>query len=182
MGRRLCARPRRDRRDVSGRLPRLQWRLDIPRAVAARDRTWETDSGKANFKFPKALSAVFDDGRDPGILLLITLRSNDEFNTTVYGDTDRLRGIHGSRMVVMINREDRLRFGIAEGGSLRLTTAVNDGITRSMGGFQAIDYDIPQGTIAAYYPECNALIPLWHYAEESKTPAAKSVPVRASAE
>jgi anaerobic selenocysteine-containing dehydrogenase len=85
-------------------------------------------------------------------------------------------------MVVMINREDRLRLGIAEGGSLRLTTAVNDGITRSMGGFQAIDYDIPQGTIAAYYPECNALIPLWHYAEESKTPAAKSVPVRASAE
>jgi molybdopterin-dependent oxidoreductase alpha subunit len=161
-------------------------RLDIPggfpRPVAARDRKWETDTGKANFKFPKALSAAFDDDRDPGILRLITLRSNHQFKTTVYGDADRLRGIQRSRMVVMINREDRLRFGIAGGGSLRLTTAVNDGITRSMGGFQAIDYDIPQRTIAAYYPECNALIPLWHYAEESKTPAAKSVPVRASAE
>jgi molybdopterin-dependent oxidoreductase alpha subunit len=161
-------------------------RLDIPggfpRPVAARDRKWETDTGKANFKLPKALSAAFDDGRDPDILRLITLRSNDQFNTTIYGDADRLRGIHGSRMVVMINREDRLRIGIAEGGSLRLTTAVDDGITRTMGGFQAIDYDIPKGTVAAYYPECNPLIPLWHYAEESKTPAAKSVPVRISAD
>jgi hypothetical protein len=65
-----------------------------------------------------------------------------------------------------------------KGGLLRLTTAVDDGISRTMGGFQAIDYDIPEGTIAAYYPECNALIPLWHYAEVSITPAAKSVPVR----
>lgn len=157
-------------------------RLDIPggfpRPVAARNRQWETDTGRANFKLPKALSATFDDGRDPGILRLITLRSNDQFNTTVYGDADRLRGIHGSRMVVMINREDRQRFNIPEGGLLRLTTAVDDGISRTMGGFQAIDYDIPEGTIAAYYPECNALIPLWHYAEESMTPAAKSVPVR----
>jgi molybdopterin-dependent oxidoreductase alpha subunit len=157
-------------------------RLDIPggfpRPVAARERKWETDTGRANFKLPKALSATFDDGGDPGILRLITLRSNDQFNTTVYGDADRLRGIHGSRMVVMINREDRQRFNIPEGGWLRLTTAVDDGISRTMGGFQAIDYDIPEGTIAAYYPECNALIPLWHYAEESMTPAAKSVPVR----
>ena len=92
-------------------------RLDIPagfpRPVAARDRKWETDTGKANFKLPKALSATFDDGRDPEILRLITLRSNDQFNTTVYGDADRLRGIHGSRMVVMINRDDRLRLLVA---------------------------------------------------------------------
>jgi molybdopterin-dependent oxidoreductase alpha subunit len=161
-------------------------RLDIPggfpRPVPARERTWETETGKANFKLPKALSAAFDDGSDPDILRLVTLRSNDQFNTTIYGLADRLRGIHGSRMVVMINKADRMRFGIEDGGNLRLTTAVDDGITRSMGGFQAIDYDIPQGTIAAYYPECNALIPLWQHAEESKTPAAKSVPVRVSAD
>jgi molybdopterin-dependent oxidoreductase alpha subunit len=161
-------------------------RLDIPggfsRPVAARERKWETDTGKANFKLAKALSAAFDDGSDPAILRLITLRSNDQFNTTVYGDADRLRGIHGSRMVVMINRADRLRFKIPEGGSIRLTTAVDDGINRNLRGFKTIDYDIPKGTIAAYYPECNALIPLWQYAEDSKTPAAKSVPVRISAE
>ena len=157
-------------------------RLDIPggfpRPIAARDRKWETDTGKANFKVPKALHASFDEGDDPDILRLITLRSNDQFNTTIYGDTDRLRGIRGSRMIVMMNREDRKRFGIPEGGKARLTTAADDGITRSMNGFQVIDYDIPAGTCAAYYPECNPLIPLWQYAEKSKTPAAKSVPVR----
>ncbi len=159
-------------------------RLDIPggfpRPVKARDRMWETDTGRANFKLPKALSASFDQGADPDVLRLITLRSNDQFNTTVYGYADRLRGIHGSRMIVMINRADRVRLGIAEGGMLRLTTAAEDGIVRSMGGFQAIDFDIPAGTIAGYFPECNALIPLWQHAEESKTPAAKSVPVRAT--
>ena len=55
---------------------------------------------------------------------------------------------------------------------------MDDGIIRSMDGFQVIDYEIPPGTVAAYYPECNALIPLWQFAQESKTPAAKSVPVR----
>ncbi|MEO9340953.1 FdhF/YdeP family oxidoreductase [Mesorhizobium sp. SB112] len=161
-------------------------RLDMPggfpRPVGARDRKWETDTGKANFKLPGSLSSSFDDGNDSDVLRLITLRSNDQFNTTIYGYTDRLRGIHGSRMVVMMNREDRIRFGISEGGKARLTTAVNDGILRSMDGFQVIDYDIPVGTVAAYYPECNALIPLWQYAEESKTPAAKSVPIRIAAE
>ena len=130
---------------------------------------------------PKALYASFDDGRDPDILRLVTLRSNDQFNTTIYGYADRLRGIHGSRMVLMMNRDDRVRRGIAEGGSVRLTTAAADGITRTIAGFQVIDYDIPAGTIAGYYPECNALIPLWQHAEESKTPAAKSVPVRVEA-
>ncbi|MBR0557237.1 FdhF/YdeP family oxidoreductase [Ciceribacter sp. L1K23] len=157
-------------------------RLDEPggfaRPIAARQRKWETDSGKANFKLPGALSASFDDGTDPDVLRLVTLRSNDQFNTTIYGHADRLRGIHHSRMTVMMNRDDRIRLGIAEGGTARITTAVDDGIERSMTGFQVIDYDIPQGTVAAYYPECNPLIPLWQFAEQSKTPAAKSVPVR----
>lgn len=116
------------------------------------------------------------------MLRLITLRSNDQFNTTVYGDDDRLRGIQGSRMIVMMNKDDRVRFGIGKDGTARLTTAVDDGILRSMGGFQVIDYDVPAGTCAAYFPECNALVPLWHFAKESKTPAVKSVPVRIAAE
>ncbi|MFV3076865.1 FdhF/YdeP family oxidoreductase [Niveispirillum fermenti] len=161
-------------------------RLDIPggfaRPVPARERVWETDTGKANFKLPRALSASFDDGTDTGIMRLVTLRSNDQFNTTIYDYDDRLRGIHGSRMVILINREDRMRLGLPDGATARLTTAADDGVRRSMGGFQLIDYDIPRGTLAGYYPECNPLIPLWQHAEESKTPAAKSVPVRLTAE
>jgi anaerobic selenocysteine-containing dehydrogenase len=154
----------------------------FPRQVAARDRQWKTDTGKANFKLPKALSASFDKGDDPDVLRLVTLRSNDQFNTTIYGYADRLRGIHGSRMIVMMNRDDRIRRGIAKDGTVRMTTAADDGITRSIGGFQVIDYDLPSGTCAAYYPECNPLIPLWQFAEESKTPAAKSVPIRITAD
>lgn len=164
-----------DFRDFNNRLDQPG---GFPRPVPARERKWETDSGKANFKLPKALSASFDDGSDADVLRLITLRSNDQFNTTVYGYADRLRGIHGSRMIVMMNPNDRIRLGIAENGLARITTAVDDGIARSVSGLQVIDYDLPAGTCAAYYPECNPLIPLWHYAEESKTPAAKSVPVR----
>ena len=161
-------------------------RLDMPggfaRPIGAREREWDTETGKANFAVPKELSASFDDGLDSSILRLITLRSNDQFNTTVYGYADRLRGIHGSRMIVMMNADDRIRFGIAKHGTARLTTAVDDGILRSMGGFEVIDYDIPPGSCAAYFPECNALLPLWQYAQESMTPAAKSIPIRVAAE
>lgn len=150
----------------------------FPRPVGARERQWETPNGKANFQIPQGLCASFDDDADARVLRLITLRSNDQFNTTVYGDVDRLRGISGSRMVLMMNRDDRLRLGLEENGRARMVTAVNDGVSRVMGGFQLIDYDLPPGTCAAYFPECNALIPLWHYAKGSKTPAAKSVPVR----
>ena len=154
----------------------------FPRPVAARERRWETESGKANFKLPKGLHASFDEGGDDSVLRLVTLRSNDQFNTTVYGYADRLRGIHGSRMVLMMNRDDRVRLGIAKDATVRLTTAVDDGISRSLGGFQLLDFDIPPGTCAGYFPECNALVPLSHYAEESMTPAAKSVPVRVAAD
>jgi molybdopterin-dependent oxidoreductase alpha subunit len=154
----------------------------FPRPIAARDRVFETDTGRANFKLPKALSASFDDDDDAAVLRLVTLRSNDQFNTTVYGYDDRLRGIHGSRMVLMMNRDDRIRCGIAEGGDARLTTEADDGIVRTLGGLQVIDYDLPAGTCAGYYPELNVLIPLWHHDQESKTPAAKSVPVRVSAD
>lgn len=162
-------------RDFNGRLDTPG---GFPRPVAARHREWETDTGKANFKLPKSLCSSFAASDDRDILRLITLRSNDQFNTTVYGYDDRLRGIHKSRMIVMMSADDRIRLGIAKDGLARITTAVDDGILRTMTDIQVIDYDLPSGTCAAYYPECNSLIPLWQYAEESKTPAAKSVPVR----
>ena len=150
----------------------------FPRPVPARKRQWETDTGKANFKLAKSLCASFATGSGPDVLRLVTLRSNDQFNTTVYGYDDRLRGIRNSRMIVMMNPGDRERAGIRKHGLARITTAVDDGIVRTLSGLEVIDYDIPAGSCAAYFPECNSLIPLWQYAEESKTPAAKSVPVR----
>ncbi|SDH16393.1 FdhF/YdeP family oxidoreductase [Pelagibacterium luteolum] len=148
------------------------------RPIPARERIWKTETGKANFKTPRALQASFDDGEDDTILRLITLRSNDQFNTTVYGYRDRFRGIYGTRMVVLVNKSDIKRFGLKENDVVSLVTVADDGIHRRMDGFTVLSYDIPQGCIGAYYPEANALIPLYQHAQDSFTPAAKSVPVR----
>jgi hypothetical protein len=115
------------------------------------------------------------------VVQLITLRSNGQFNTTVYNYDDRLRGIYGSRHVVLMHRNDIDRLGLKEGEMVALTTAVDDGIERRVEGLRVVAYDIPEGCIASYYPECNPLLPLWHHAEKSKVPAAKSIPVRVHA-
>jgi molybdopterin-dependent oxidoreductase alpha subunit len=149
------------------------------RPIAARKRKWNTETGKANFIVPTSLSTDIDvapDQRD--VVQLMTLRSNGQFNTTVYNYDDRFRGIYGSRHVVMMHRNDIDRFGLTEGQAVTLTTAVDDGVERKVTGLQVVEYDIPEGCIGGYYPECNPLLPLWHYAEKSKTPAAKSIPVR----
>jgi molybdopterin-dependent oxidoreductase alpha subunit len=148
------------------------------RPIPASHREWATPSGKAQFKVPTSLNASFDNGQDPDVLRLITLRSNDQFNTTIYGYSDRFRGIEGTRDVLLLNERDMARLGIADGDIVGLATATDDGISRTLGGLRAVRYNIPPGSCGGYYPECNVLIPLWHYAEESKVPAAKSVPVR----
>jgi molybdopterin-dependent oxidoreductase alpha subunit len=148
------------------------------RTLPARDRVWKTKTGKANIITPRGLDEDLDmpdAGHDT--LRLITLRSNDQFNTTVYGYNDRFRGINGTRMVVLMNRDDIDRLGLAEGEFVTMQTASRDGIERAMSGFRVTPYNIPAGCIGAYYPEANALLPLSHYAEGSKTPAAKSIPV-----
>jgi anaerobic selenocysteine-containing dehydrogenase len=149
------------------------------RNIPARGRVWKTKTGKANFITPRGLDEDKDMpevGHD--VLRMMTLRSNDQFNTTVYGYNDRFRGIHGTRMVVLMNRNDMDRMGLHEGDLVRLRTSSNDSVERTMSGFRVTPYNIPTGCIGAYYPEANALVPVWHYAEGSKTPAAKSVPVR----
>ncbi len=148
------------------------------RNIPARHRAWKTTTGKANFITPHGLAEDSDMpevGHD--VLRMMTLRSNDQFNTTVYGYSDRFRGIHGTRMVVLMNRNDMDRMGLGEGEMVRLRTSSNDNIERAMSGFRITPYNIPAGCVGAYYPEANALLPVWHYAEGSKTPAAKSVPV-----
>ena len=144
----------------------------------ARHREWDTENKKANFIAPPALCATgFSD--EPGRLRLMTIRSNDQFNTTVYGYDDRFRGIHGTREVILMNREDIAAQGLREGQKVGLRNDIgDDGVERQVDGLMIVPYDIPRGCIAAYYPECNPLIPVWHHAGESKTPAAKSVPVR----
>jgi molybdopterin-dependent oxidoreductase alpha subunit len=148
------------------------------RPIGASHREWNTPSGKAQFKLPTALHASFDKGNDPDVLRLITLRSNDQFNTTVYGYSDRFRGIEGTRDVLLLNEADMARFGIKDGDMVGLSAATEDGVSRTLGGLRAVRYNIPPGSCAGYYPECNVLIPLWQFAEQSQVPAAKSVPVR----
>ena len=152
------------------------------RPIAASQREWRTKTGKANFIVAGGLEPDPDTNTGPGaekdVLQLITLRSNDQFNTTIYGYDDRFRGVSGTRMVLFVNRTDMYRLGLAEAETVTLETAVDDGMVRTVGGFRVTAYDIPEGCCGAYYPECNPLIPLWHHAERSKVPAAKSVPVR----
>lgn len=150
------------------------------RPLPAAQRQWKTESGKAQFIRPRSLEedsdvAVGAQRRD--VLQLMTIRSNDQFNTTVYGYDDRFRGVKGTRSVVFLNPNDITRLGLVTGDWVRLRTAVEPEVRREVGPFQIIAYDIPTGCAAAYYPECNALVPLWHHAERSKVPAAKSVPI-----
>jgi molybdopterin-dependent oxidoreductase alpha subunit len=149
------------------------------RHLPARHREWKTKTGKANFIVPAGLEADPDaNPADHDVLRLITLRSNDQFNTTIYGYNDRFRGIHGTRMVVFMHRNDIDRLELREGDRVSLVTAADDGVDRRLGGLTIVAYDLPEGCCAGYYPECNVLVPLWHHAERAKVPAAKSVPVR----
>lgn len=157
---------------------RIKKREGFRRPIAASHREWKTESGKAQFTVPEAINASFDDGLDADVLRLVTLRSNDQFNTTVYGYDDRFRGIHGTRDVLLLNAADMARFGIREGQEVGLATVANDGVGRYLGGLRAVTYNIPAGSCGGYYPECNVLIPVYQHAQESKVPAAKSVPVR----
>jgi anaerobic selenocysteine-containing dehydrogenase len=149
------------------------------RPLGARHREWKTKTGKANFIVPKSLAADIDTPQEErDILQLITLRSQGQFNTTVYSYRDRFRGVDGTRMVLFMHRNDIDRLGLHDDDIVSLTTAVDDGVRRQVDGFIIRAYDIPEGCIGGYYPECNPLIPLWHHAEGSKVPASKSIPVR----
>ena len=112
------------------------------------------------------------------MLRLATVRSHDQFNTTIYSYNDRYRGVYNDRMVVFMNAEDMAAHGLAEGAKITLETISTDGIVRRVEGLTAIDYPMPAGSIAGYYPELNPLLPLVYYDPISGCPAAKSIPVR----
>ena len=147
------------------------------RGNPAHERIWKTASGKAEFTVPSVLSAL-GVGDAPGRYHLITLRSNDQFNTTIYGFSDRLRGLEGSRMILLINPADMAREGLHEGDVVRLVGDAGDEVQREVAALTVTPFSLPDGCLGGYFPEMNALIPLWYHDEASKTPASKGVPVR----
>nr|WP_017761603.1 FdhF/YdeP family oxidoreductase [Pseudacidovorax intermedius] len=150
----------------------------FPKPNAARERDWKTPTGKANFIVPGALVADPDaPGHPPQTLRLMTMRSDDQFNTTIYSLDDRFRDVSGTRNVLFMNEADIARHGLQAGQRIDVRTAADDGVVREVRGLTVRAYDIPEGCVAGYYPECNPLVPLWHHAEGSHVPAYKSVPI-----
>ncbi len=144
----------------------------LPNAV--RDQLeFATPTGKANF----VVHAIEPVKVPDGCLLMMTIRSHDQFNTTVYSNNDRYRGIQGSRRVVFVNTEDLQTLGLSAGQQVDIHSHwPNDEQTlRVVEGFMLVEYPIPPGCAAAYYPETNDLIPLSSVALKSNTPAYKSV-------
>lgn len=148
----------------------------------AAERVWKTASGKARFtasELPLELvnQAVLARGERPD-LILQTLRSHDQYNTTLYGLDDRYRGVFGLREVVFANERDIRRLGFEPGEKVDLVSLWEDGIERRVHGFQLVAYDLPAGQAAAYYPETNPLVPLESYGERTFTPTSKFIAIR----
>lgn len=151
------------------------FRLPLP----PTERIWKTTSGKAEFLLFHGLEE--DPARiDPTILKLTTIRSHDQYNTTIYGLDDRYRGVFGRRDVVFMNEADLAELGIEEGDEIRVETAFGQGQERSLSKVIAVAYKIARGAVATYYPEGNCLVPLNYIDKVSGTPSYKSVPVRVS--
>ena len=151
------------------------FRLPLP----PTERIWKTPSGKAEFLLFRGLEE--DPVRtDPTILKLTTIRSHDQYNTTIYGLDDRYRGVFGRRDVVFMNEADLAELGIEEGDEIRVETAFGQGQERCLSKVIAVAYKIARGAVATYYPEGNCLVPLNYIDKVSGTPSYKSVPVRVS--
>ncbi len=137
-------------------------------------RTFPTKVNKAVFTVSPTDVLEVPEGR----LLLQTLRSHDQFNTTIYGLDDRYRGVSGGRRVVFVHPDDIAHLGFADGDLVDLVSEWTDGSERTAPSFRIVPYDQPRGCAAAYYPETNPLVPLDHVAEGSNCPASKSVIIR----
>lgn len=109
--------------------------------------------------------------------LMMTIRSHDQYNTTIYGLNDRYRGIYNERRVLFINAKDMDKLGLQKLDLVNLTSEY-DGKIRRANTFYAVPYDIPQGDVATYFPEANSLVPINHFAKHSHTPISKSVKIR----
>ena len=135
-------------------------------------RTFRTSTGRAVFSGAEISSFAPDEDA----FTMMTIRSHDQFNTTIYTDNDRYRGISGSRRIVLMSRDDMQERGFRTGQMVEISTT---GVDRKMGsgGWSVVPYEIPRGCVATYFPESNHLIPIESYAEASYTPTSKSVSV-----
>jgi molybdopterin-dependent oxidoreductase alpha subunit len=149
--------------------------------VASRDRIWNTPSKKAQF-LVHAISVDSPIHRarvrhGERLLTLMTTRSHDQYNTTIYGLDDRYRGVFGQRRVLFANRADIDMLGFEVGQRVDITSVWDDGVERRADSFLLVEYDIPRGCLGAYYPETNPLVPLSSVADGAGTPTSKSIPV-----
>jgi molybdopterin-dependent oxidoreductase alpha subunit len=143
-------------------------------AQPARERIFLTPSGRAEFS-----QAPLPDDVDPGEgrLTLATVRSHDQFNTTIYSNDDRYRGLKGLRTVLFMNEEDMRERGLDEGGLIDITSVSKDGSRRSAYGYRAVSHDIPRGCTIGYMPELNVLCGIADYSTESEQPVTKHLVV-----
>lgn len=145
--------------------------------IGASERNWGPGR-KARFLVAPGLD------EDPGsdrrdLLTLTTIRSHDQYNTTIYGFDDRYRGVSGRRDVVFMNRHDMQARGLESGDRIDVSSCMQGtpAAARTVSGFIAVEYDLPRGSAAMYYPEGNRLVPLDSHDPQSGTPAYKSIPV-----
>ncbi|WP_068080979.1 FdhF/YdeP family oxidoreductase [Polycladidibacter stylochi] len=147
---------------------------------SARDRDWQTASGRAEFSYgglpEKTVYQQMLSEPEPCFVLQAT-SSHDQLGLRIFSENDRYRGIRGTRKVVFMNPKDIRRAGLREGANVDLKTVGTEGDSHKVHGFTVVSYDCPEGCVAAYYPEVNALVPLDSHGEESPTPAFKSIPV-----
>lgn len=149
--------------------------------IASREREWKTPTGRANFivhaverDTPIQRARVKHGDR---VMTLMTARSHDQYNTTIYGLDDRYRGVFGQRRVLFINRADIERLGLTGCQRVDIETVWDDNIVRRVEGFLLVEYDIPAGSLGAYFPETNPLVPLDSVGDVCNTPTSKSIPV-----
>jgi molybdopterin-dependent oxidoreductase alpha subunit len=149
--------------------------------VASREREWMTASGKAQFVVNRIEKDTpihrARERHGERLLVLMTTRSHDQYNTTIYGMDDRYRGVFGTRRVLFANGLDIAMLGLGAGQWVDITSVWEDGVERRAESFMLVEYDIPRGCLGAYYPETNALVPLASVADGAGTPTSKSIPV-----
>jgi anaerobic selenocysteine-containing dehydrogenase len=135
-----------------------------------RERNFTTENGKANF----TVTEMVKQDIAPDQLVMMSIRSHDQFNTTIYDYNDRYRGVYGERRVIFMNAEDMKQRGIQERQLVTITSHF-EGQERKLERFVAVTYNIPKGNTAAYYPEVNPLVPVASVAYISNTPTSKFI-------
>ncbi|PZU91010.1 MAG: formate dehydrogenase [Chelatococcus sp.] len=143
----------------------------------ARERIWATPTGKANFLVYDGLCED-PDPHDAAVLWLTSVRSHDQYNTTLYSLSDRYRGVFGRRDVVFLSAEEIAKRGFSPGDRVDLVGADEDGVDRVVRGFELVAHPFPERSCAAYYPEVNPLVPLAAHDPVSFTPSYKGIPIR----